>query len=113
MRPAPPGTRVVIAGPSMRPRLKIAERWTYLYRAIDQHGQIIDIPISVRRDDAAARTFVTRALRCRPAPVQVTTDPVPGPEEMTRLRQMIRPIEADVADLSFEDQQQGRRRSAA
>jgi len=35
--------------------LKVAGRWAYLYRAIDQHGQVIDILLSERRDLAAAR----------------------------------------------------------
>jgi transposase, IS6 family len=26
--------------------VKVAGRWTYLYRAIDQHGQVIDVPHS-------------------------------------------------------------------
>ena len=30
--------------------VKVAGRWTYLYRAIDQHGQIIDVLLSTRRD---------------------------------------------------------------
>jgi transposase-like protein len=48
--------------------VKLAGRWTYLYRAIDQHGQVVDVWLSVRRDLAAARMFFTRALtwgRCR------------------------------------------------
>src|SRR3978361_1197610 len=28
--------------------VKISGRWTYLYRAIDQHGQIIDVMLSKR-----------------------------------------------------------------
>ena len=35
--------------------LKIAGRWWYLFRAIDEHGQIIDVYLSDRRDTAAAR----------------------------------------------------------
>ena len=42
--------------------VKVAGRWTYLYRAIDQHGQIIDVLVSERRDGPAARAFFTRAL---------------------------------------------------
>ena len=38
--------------------VKVAGRWTYLYRAIDQHGQVIDVLLSVRRDPAAARRFL-------------------------------------------------------
>ena len=30
--------------------MKVAGRWTYLYRAVDQHGQVIDVLLSVRRD---------------------------------------------------------------
>ena len=29
--------------------LKIAGRWAYLYRAIDQRGQVINVPLSERR----------------------------------------------------------------
>ena len=54
--------------------VKVAGRWTYLYRAIDQHGQVIDVWLSVRRDLAAARRFFTRALRAGTIPVEVTTD---------------------------------------
>jgi IS6 family transposase len=43
--------------------VKIAGAWTYLYRAADQHGQVIDVLLSARRDLAAARHFFTRALR--------------------------------------------------
>ena len=54
--------------------LKVAGRWRYLYRAVDQYGQVIDVLLSEQRDTAAARRFFTRALRYGPAPVEVTTD---------------------------------------
>jgi IS6 family transposase len=57
--------------------VKVAGRWSYLYRAIDQHGQVIDVLVSVRRDGAAARAFFTHALGHGLAPVQVTTDRAP------------------------------------
>jgi transposase, IS6 family len=41
---------------------KIAGRWIYLYRAIDQFGQVIDVLVSEKRDLAATRRFFTRAL---------------------------------------------------
>jgi IS6 family transposase len=58
--------------------VKVAGRWTYLYRAIDQHGQIIDVMLSVRRDLTAARTFFTRAVAVGGQPVEVTTDRAPA-----------------------------------
>jgi IS6 family transposase len=58
--------------------VKVAGRWTYLYRALDQHGQIIDVLLSVRRDLAAARRFFTRALRAGTIPAEVTTDRAPA-----------------------------------
>jgi len=35
--------------------LKVAGKWTYLYRAVDQYGQVIDVLLSARRDLAAQR----------------------------------------------------------
>jgi len=58
--------------------VKVAGRWTYLYRAIDQHGQVIDVLVSARRDLAAARRFFTRALRSGTIPAEVTTDRAPA-----------------------------------
>jgi transposase-like protein len=52
----------------------VAGRWRYLYRAVDQYGQVIDVLLSEQRDTAAARRFFTRALQHGPAPVEVTTD---------------------------------------
>ena len=54
--------------------VKVAGRWRYLYRAVDQYGQVIDVLLAEHRDTTAARRFFTRALRYGPAPVQVTTD---------------------------------------
>jgi len=54
--------------------VKVAGQWRYLYRAVDQYGQVIDVMMSDQRDTAAARRFFTRALRHGPAPVEVTTD---------------------------------------
>ena len=34
--------------------VKVAGRWRYVYRAIDQYGQIIDVYTSARRDPHAA-----------------------------------------------------------
>jgi hypothetical protein len=53
---------------------KVAGRWRYLYRAVDQFGQVIDVLLSEQRDTAAARWFFIRALGHGPAPVEVTTD---------------------------------------
>jgi transposase-like protein len=54
--------------------VKVAGRWRYLYRAVDQYGQVIDVLLSEQRDTAAARRFFTRALAHSPAPAEVTTD---------------------------------------
>jgi transposase-like protein len=54
--------------------VKVAGQWRYLYRAVDQFGQVIDVLVAKQRDTAAARRFFTRALAHGPAPVEVTTD---------------------------------------
>ena len=58
--------------------VKVSGRWAYLYRALDQHGQVIDVLLSQRRDLAAARRFITLALRAGTVPAEVTTDRAPA-----------------------------------
>ena len=58
--------------------IKVAERWVYLYRAIDQFGQVIDVFVSEKRDLAATRRFFTRTLKHSPHPVEVSTDRAPA-----------------------------------
>jgi transposase-like protein len=49
--------------------------WRYVYRAIDQHGQVVDVLVSVRRDANAARRFFRRALTMlKVTPSEVVTD---------------------------------------
>ena len=55
--------------------IKIGKRWYYLFRAIDEHGQIVDVYLSHRRDRAAAQAFFEGALATSTlTPSQVTTD---------------------------------------
>jgi IS6 family transposase len=42
--------------------VKVAGRWRYLYRAIDQFGQVIDVFVSPRRHGTAAWRFFERAI---------------------------------------------------
>ena len=50
-------------------------RWRYVYRAIDQAGQVIDVFVSPRRDATAARRFFERAINTtKVTPVEVVTD---------------------------------------
>jgi IS6 family transposase len=55
--------------------VKVAGRWRYVYRAIDQFGQIIDVFVSPRRDATAAHRFFQGAIATtKGAPVEVVTD---------------------------------------
>jgi transposase, IS6 family len=54
--------------------VKVARRWRYGYRAIDQFDQVIDVFVS-RRAITAARRFFERAIATtKVAPVEVVTD---------------------------------------
>jgi transposase-like protein len=58
--------------------VKVAGRWRYVYRAIDQFGQVIDVFVSARRDGDAAHRFFERAIgTTKVAPVEVVTDRAP------------------------------------
>jgi transposase-like protein len=50
----------------------------YLYRAIDQYGQVIDVLVSQKRDLAATRRFFTRALEHIPFSAEVSADRAPA-----------------------------------
>jgi transposase-like protein len=58
--------------------VKVNGLWRYVYRALDQHGQVIDVLLTARRDAVAARRFFTRALRTvKTSPSEVVTDAAP------------------------------------
>jgi transposase-like protein len=85
--------------------VKVAGQRACRYRANDQHGQVIDVLLSMRRDLAAARRLLIRAMQAGTIPVEVTTDRahvcprVPGeliPSAMHTFEQDANnPIEAD------------------
>ncbi len=55
--------------------IKVGKRWHYLYRAIDEHGQIVDVYLSDRRTTAAAQVFFDGAIQTsKVAPTRITTD---------------------------------------
>jgi IS1 family transposase len=58
--------------------VKVAGQWRYVYRAVDQFGQVIDVFVSRRRDATAAHRFFQRAIGATKVnPVEVTTDKAP------------------------------------
>jgi len=56
--------------------VKVAGQWRYVYRAIDQFGQVVDVFVSVRRDATAARRFFERGAigAMKTPPTEVVTD---------------------------------------
>jgi transposase-like protein len=55
--------------------VKVNRVWRYVYRAVDQYGQVIDVLVSARRDAGAARRFFRRALSAlKVTPSEVVTD---------------------------------------
>jgi transposase-like protein len=58
--------------------VKVAGRWIYLYRAVDQFRQVIDVYASTRRNAEAARRFFHRArITSGVVPTEVVTDRAP------------------------------------
>ena len=58
--------------------MKVAGDWRYVYRAVDQYGQIIDVYVSARRDTRAARRFFMSALDAHGEPMEIVTDRAPA-----------------------------------
>jgi transposase-like protein len=45
--------------------LRVGGAWAYLYRAVDEHGQVVDGLLRARRDLASARAFLGQAIARR------------------------------------------------
>ncbi len=58
--------------------VKVSGVWRYVYRAVDQHGQVIDVFVSRNRDIASARRFFTTVLSAHRSPAEVITDRAPA-----------------------------------
>jgi transposase, IS6 family len=58
--------------------VRVAGQWRYVYRAIDQLGQVIDVFVSPQRDARAARRFLQRAIPAtKVLPNEVVADRAP------------------------------------
>ena len=54
--------------------IRVAGVWRYVYRAVDPHGQVIDVFVSKRRNVPAATRFFETMLAGRDRPREITTD---------------------------------------
>jgi transposase-like protein len=55
--------------------VKVAGQWRYVYRAVDQFGQVIDVFVSRQRDAKAARRFLEQTIgTTKRTPAEVITD---------------------------------------
>ena len=69
--------------------VRVAGKWTYLYRAVDSAGATIDFLLSARRDAAAAKRFFQNALRApgHPCPRVINVDGNPSyPKAISELK---------------------------
>jgi len=54
--------------------IKVRGKWGYWYRAVDQCGSTVDLLLSAKRDQAAARRFLRKALVSWRRPNKLTLD---------------------------------------
>ena len=52
----------------------VAGQWKYLYRAVDRDGATVDFLLTAKRDLAAARRFLERAIGKHGLPDKITID---------------------------------------
>jgi len=59
--------------------IRVNGRWCYLWRAVDQYGQLIDFRLTARRDAKAARAFLRQARETVRLyqPLTIITDKAP------------------------------------
>ena len=54
--------------------IKVKGEWRYRYRAVDKHGQTIDLLLTEQRDEQAAKRFLTKTIRRHGVPEKITID---------------------------------------
>ena len=54
--------------------IKVHGKWKYLYRAVGRDGDTVDFLLTSRRDEAAARRFLERAIDRHGEPKKITID---------------------------------------
>ena len=54
--------------------VKVSGSWRYVYRAVDQYGQVVSVFVSKKRDMKAATTFFTSLITAHGQPTEITTD---------------------------------------
>lgn len=52
--------------------IKVSGQWKYLYRAVDRAGDTVDFLLTAKRDLAAARLFLERAINLHDVPEKIT-----------------------------------------
>jgi len=59
--------------------VRVGGRWAYLYRAIDERGQVVDVLLRAHRDlDSARAFFLLATYRRRTTPDEISTDKHPA-----------------------------------
>ena len=54
--------------------IKVAGQWKYLYRSVDKSGDTVDFLLTARRDVAAARRYLERAINLHGLLEKITID---------------------------------------
>ena len=56
------------------PYIKVPSQWKYFYRGVDRAGDTVDFLLTAKRDLAAARRFLERAINLHNVPEKITID---------------------------------------
>lgn len=54
--------------------IKVSDQWKYLYCAVDKTGDTVDFLLTAKRDLAAARRYLKRAINLHGLPEKITID---------------------------------------
>jgi transposase-like protein len=54
--------------------IKVVGHWKYHFRAVDRAGDTVDFLLTAKRDKAAARRFLERAINLHDSPEKITID---------------------------------------
>jgi transposase-like protein len=85
--------------------VKVKEKWSYLYRAVNSTCQTIDFMLSARRDARAAKRFFRKILKTRshssPRVINVDKNPAYPPAVEQSKEEGIIPIRTQLRQLNI------------
>ncbi len=80
--------------------IKVAGQWKYLYRAVDKADDTVDFLLTAKRDKAAARRYLERAISLHGLPEKITIERSGANTAQSKASMMMHALRSNCANAS-------------